>query len=48
MTHIFVTVAPKKARMIQWPVCSRCGLIALRNKRSQRAVRAQCSGKDDQ
>jgi len=33
-----------KGRIIGWNYCTRCGLITLRNHRTQRAVRASCKG----
>lgn len=43
MTHKLVKL---KGR-ITWPVCARCGLVALRNDASRKALRAPCPGKED-
>lgn len=32
---------------LAWVVCSRCGLVYLRNAATAAAVRAPCPGKDD-
>lgn len=33
---------PKQRKRLPWPVCSRCGLLYLRNEATRRAVRAAC------
>lgn len=33
---------------LTWLVCSRCGLVYLRNAVTDQAVRASCPGLDDQ
>lgn len=44
--HVWVpfTVRRKSTVTIPWPVCQRCGLIKLRNERTDAAVRAGCDG----
>lgn len=32
---------------ISWPVCKRCGLVALRNPATDRALRQPCDGLED-
>jgi hypothetical protein len=34
--------ALKPLRPLHWPVCSRCGLIALKNERTRKALKAAC------
>ena len=29
-------------RIFHWPYCARCGLVALKNDATRRALRAQC------
>lgn len=36
------THSPKKIKCIPWPVCSRCGLVYLKNDVTARAIRAKC------
>ena len=38
--HSWTTLG-KKSR-IPWPICRHCGLLRLRNKRTERAVRLGC------
>ncbi len=33
---------PKTIRGISWPVCSRCGLLYLRNEVTRRAINQEC------
>lgn len=28
--------------LARWPVCSRCGLVALKNDRTRKAMKAAC------
>ena len=35
--HRFVTY-----KMIPWPVCIQCGLVALKNERTEKAIRKGC------
>lgn len=30
-----------------WPVCARCGLVALKNQASDKAASEPCPGKDE-
>jgi len=36
------THTPKLLRNISWPICSRCGLVYLKNERTRLAIRASC------
>ena len=36
------THSPKTLKRIPWPVCSRCGLLYLKNERTRKAVREPC------
>lgn len=36
-THAF-----KQHKRIPWPMCRHCGLLALRNEATRRAMRAKC------
>lgn len=31
----------------KYPVCTRCGLIALKNERTRKAMNKACPGKDE-
>ncbi|HEY0712278.1 MAG TPA: hypothetical protein VGF45_06375 [Polyangia bacterium] len=32
----------KNVKRMPWPLCTRCGLLALRNDASRKALREQC------
>ena len=32
--------------ILNWQVCSKCGLITLKNKRTRRAIRNACKGSE--
>lgn len=34
-------------RVLNWPYCSRCGLVALRNDATRIALKAQCVTEED-
>jgi hypothetical protein len=34
-------------RILNWQVCSKCGLIALKNERTRKALRKPCPGTPD-
>ena len=36
-----------KLKFLPWPVCFKCGLVALRNARTGLAVRGRCEGDDE-
>jgi hypothetical protein len=35
-------------RICSWPYCARCGLVALKNDVSRKALKAQCEWMEDQ
>ncbi len=35
--------SPKAIKRIPWPVCSRCGLLYLKNEATRKAINAACS-----
>lgn len=41
--HIFVSV-----KVIPYQVCRKCGLIALKNKRTRKAINKSCPGTPDE
>ena len=38
--------SPKKRKNISWPVCSKCGLIYLRNDFTDWAIKMGCNNND--
>ena len=38
--------SPKKVKRIPWLVCSKCGLVYLKNDATARAINGKCSGDD--
>jgi hypothetical protein len=35
--HVFVT-----RKTLSWPYCAKCGLVALKNKATEKAIRKGC------
>lgn len=34
-------------KFLSWPMCRKCGLLALHNERTRLAIRAKCDGDDE-
>lgn len=43
-SHVFVTIKVKGTVKSFPPLCSKCGLVRLRNERTQKAIDAGCLG----
>jgi len=42
--HSFKSITIKGTASFPWPVCSKCGLVALKNWRSANAAVVSCDG----
>ena len=40
--------AKKSSSTLPWPVCKGCGLLALKNAATEKAMRAPCPDPDDE
>lgn len=43
-----LTLKKRSSISLPWSVCSRCGLVLLRNEASRRAAKAACKGLEDE
>lgn len=50
MNHVLEPLekAKKTTAHPPWLVCKRCGLVALKNQATAKALKAPCPGKEDQ